>query len=494
VGRRYARWARLCAAVVGAILFIQFLSPTRFQLEAFEVQVAAAVCSRGRTEIAVPPVGTVGARTHLAPLRLTVRLEGVDIEALRSLARQAPVAAEMGERLVSGLRRVAGAFAARVLGVACLGGVAGALLAGDRHPAGIAAGGAAGGVVAAALMATTYATFEPAAFLTPDYRGALKAAPWLPAMVQDSLARVPAFTGQMERLAANLYTLFGRMDRLRDLAAPQSDVTVLVVSDIHNNPAAPGLMRRVIETFGVDLVIDAGDLTDFGTPLETALSGNLGGLGVPYLIAPGNHDAAAVLQAAAAGAGVTVLDGRVVERAGVAVLGIADPRERSGESSGDPGDAAPLRGDALRAAQGQARDALAAAEEPPLIFVAHDPRVAEAARDAAPVVIAGHSHELEVSQRGQTIFINPGSTGAAGLRGLQSGAEVPYSMVILYLARDAGGTAGGQEGAGGDGAGALRPVAADSVRVYSLGASLTLERTVFEPGAGEGKGKGPSKP
>ena len=47
----------------------------------------------------------------------------------------------------------------------------------------------------------------------------------------------------------------------------------------------------------MDLVIDTGDLTDYGTAIETGLAGQIKTTkGVPYLFIPGNHDSPEVIQ------------------------------------------------------------------------------------------------------------------------------------------------------------------------------------------------------
>ena len=44
-----------------------------------------------------------------------------------------------------------------------------------------------------------------------------------------------------------------------------------------------------------DLIIDTGDLTDWGTPLEAEIITRIEELAIPYLFAAGNHEAPDVL-------------------------------------------------------------------------------------------------------------------------------------------------------------------------------------------------------
>ncbi|KKM10241.1 hypothetical protein SY88_14315 [Clostridiales bacterium PH28_bin88] len=56
------------------------------------------------------------------------------------------------------------------------------------------------------------------------------------------------------------------------------------------------LVGRIVTLFPVDAIVDTGDLTDYGTPLEALLVKRLGSIAVPYLFVPGNHDSPAVIQ------------------------------------------------------------------------------------------------------------------------------------------------------------------------------------------------------
>ena len=68
---------------------------------------------------------------------------------------------------------------------------------------------------------------------------------------------------------------------------------MLLVSDIHAGNQYD-LMRTIVQEEGVDVVVDAGDLVNFGTVEEAEATGLFTGIesvGVPYLFVRGNHDA-----------------------------------------------------------------------------------------------------------------------------------------------------------------------------------------------------------
>ena len=56
--------------------------------------------------------------------------------------------------------------------------------------------------------------------------------------------------------------------------------------------------------------------------------------------------------------------------------------------------------------------------EPPAIALVHDPKQAPPLDGVVPLVLAGHTHDREVSELDDgTLLMVEGSTGGAGLRG-----------------------------------------------------------------------------
>lgn len=125
-----------------------------------------------------------------------------------------------------------------------------------------------------------------------------------------------------------------------------------------------------------------------------------------------------------------LLQGRAVEVAGVRVVGGADPLAHSVDAVAPDKqiyeEGADRQAAALRAAIQR--------EGQPDILLVHNPAVARRLAGMAPLAVSGHTHpqELEESGRG-SVLLNPGTTGAAGLRGLSSAEGVPYSAIILYV-------------------------------------------------------------
>ena len=69
------------------------------------------------------------------------------------------------------------------------------------------------------------------------------------------------------------------------------------------------------------------------------------------------------------------------------------------------------------------------------IALVHDPITAESLAGAAPLVLAGHLHEREHFVDDGTLTLVEGSTGGAGLRGLEHEKPTPLECSVLYVSR-----------------------------------------------------------
>lgn len=374
---------------------------------------------------------------------------------------------------------IARVFLARTLLLSGLGGMAGFAFAGKlvrptvrgHFIRRLAAGLMVGVVTVAFLAALTFLTFSPGAFeRQPQYDGALEAAPWVVGFVGESLDKLGDLGQQLQKLAANINSLFKRVDELGPLGSPEGDLRLLHVSDLHGNPAGFDFVRQVAASFRVQAVIDTGDITDFGTPIEARILQGLARLGVPYFFVTGNHDSPAVLQALSKLTNVRILNGKEIVFHGLSILGFQDPAGL--RSSPDPVDLAELRKLAERIKAGLAQggdgaDHAATKRSGPDILAVHNQRLALELAGWAPVILHGHDHELKVRLIAGSILVDAGTTGASGLRGLATEAGIPYSMAVLYFQRKSPG----------DG---YRLAAIDTIKVYGLKSGFSIDRKLFE--------------
>ena len=186
---------------------------------------------------------------------------------------------------------------------------------------------------------------------------------------QGILSDVETRATQVAPYLRNLIALSTALQQKYDAAPLQSETSlrVLLVSDIHAGNQYD-LMRTIVQEEGVDVVVDAGDLVNFGTVEEAEATGLFTGIasvGVPYLFVRGNHDAnsptdTALLDRLARIPNVTLLedgagDYTEVTVHGVRIAGFNDPRWFGDSGTGSPAKQAPGPGGVHRGVRRPAR-------------------------------------------------------------------------------------------------------------------------------------------
>jgi Icc-related predicted phosphoesterase len=107
-------------------------------------------------------------------------------------------------------------------------------------------------------------------------------------------------------------------------------VRVAAIADLHCTKTSQGIFQPLfasIRESAADLLLIAGDLTDYGLPEEAhVLARDLGALRIPIVAVLGNHDVESGRETdvthVLAESGVTVLDGDAREVAGVGIAGV----------------------------------------------------------------------------------------------------------------------------------------------------------------------------
>ncbi|MFO7318868.1 MAG: metallophosphoesterase family protein [Limnochordia bacterium] len=466
---RSGRGLRLAALLVvvgigAGVAAAGLLGEQPYRIGPFGVRARWSPSLSGTTELRFPPLGAAAAATHRGPGRLVVSLEEIDFDALADILAQ-----PAGDGTVEAFRgmafeaaRRARAFALRLIGLGLAGGAAGGAvllallkprLAAVARAAGLA--GLSGALALGLLAAWAWATFDPSAFRSPTYRGALASLPWVVDAVQQAVGQVEEVGERLRTLARSVYQMYQRIEALPPpLALEEADVTILHITDIHNHPAAMDVAREIARAFSVDFAVNTGDLTDLGTRLEAELLRGLREFPVPHLFVTGNHETPEVAAALSLIEPVRLIDGQMVEASGVRILGIGDP------AAAGPSASALTPAEAKMLAE-EINGALAGMTERPDILALHNHRVASAIRPGlVPLVLFGHSHAPGVSFRGGTAYVNAGTTGGAGVRGFQGEEPVRISLAVIYLSLDGG----------------VRPLAVDVIRLSPIAEGFVLER------------------
>ena len=415
---------------------------------------AEARIGAGQTVFVAPPLGTVSAATHDPPVRLELGLSRIDVTALEKQLSDGFVPAEMISQIEDDLRGLVTRLIMQVVvGSAIVGLLVAAVL--PRRRLGSFLWAAGGGAVAAAIaVGATISTFDDRAFEEPTFSGALVRAPEVLETFERSSASLDALSSHYENLAARISELMS-LATLDPATAGLDDETILHVSDVHSNPLGLEIVKRLARTFEVDAVVDTGDLTSFGEPLETRLVSLLDNLDTPYYFVPGNHDSPANRVAIDTGSQAVLLDQETITVGSIEILGWADPTFTADNSLTTE------EGNELRLAEAEEVGEETAVLRPDVLAV-HDVRLAEEAVGEVPLVLSGHQHERSLELRDGTLILSVGSAGATGLGSFLIETDLPYEAEVVHF-RDG------------------FPYAVDYVTFFGLGEEFEIDREIIEP-------------
>ncbi|BDI28585.1 phosphohydrolase [Capsulimonas corticalis] len=430
---RRGLFAFLLAALslLGAAFIVTSFGAQTYHWRAFEIEVRIQPAARGETRLVFTPLGEVRAATHKTPLALEVSLRSVSFENLGRLIQHMPPRQDMEREFAAVARRSLTRFALREVVLGMLGALLGPLLLHVKRPGIWAASAALGGAFTGLLLYGTLRTYNPKAFEQPTYVGSLREARAVTTLVSSAFHSANALSDKLKVVAGNLNVLYGRIG---DTAiTPEDDsktVRVLHISDIHNNTAAIDFVKELAQKFQVNFVVDTGDLSDYGSPVEAPLAREVGALRAPYLFVAGNHDSQTTIAAVRANPNAIILNGQPVVVDGLTVLGLPDPSSmRPGIGSVDT----PLA--ALRDASGALAGDIARMPAPPDLVCVHNPLEEASLEGRVPVILCGHLHRAYINTVGETVICNAGTTGGAGLRYLDHREGVPLTAAILTFSR-----------------------------------------------------------
>ncbi|MDD4517562.1 MAG: metallophosphoesterase family protein [Limnochordia bacterium] len=447
----------LCA-FLGALVLLNFYGGTTVTISPVKVLIQPKLALRGTTHIMLPPVGEISAVTHWIPVRLNIFLRHVDLSALEQLWQAGQLTEDKVFEILKGMKLSLVLLILQLTGIGALGGVLGLLVCGYRTIRHLKIGIILGLLTPVLLLGGVYLTYNVGAFNNPQYEGMIQGAPWMLSFIQENVNKVGEFSDQLQMVAGNLYTMFERMDELRVLSVPAGEVTLLHVSDLHNNPAALGFIQRIVDSFRVDAIIDTGDLTDLGTPLEAELLGQIRQFSVPYVFVPGNHETPEIRNRLRMMPNVQVVEDEAVQVAGLWIYGVLDPAAELSSPQ-------PWTPNQLKTLLPQIAERMDAYEKIDILAV-HNDWLAHNVVTEAQVTLCGHSHVFEVKEVEGQLIVNAGTTGAAGVRGFIVDEPVPYTVALLYFSPDEAGT--------------LHLVAIDSVKVDVVGGGFSLQRHLVQ--------------
>lgn len=434
VRRTFSAIGVVAISLLGVVIGVLLAGSTTDDVGPFQAKYSATPSLTGGTEVAIPPLGSLHLASHYGPAHLQVTLQALDQKRTEAIVTDPNALEHASDNAVEdvsrGVRRLIWQVAgASVLGAMLLGAI---IYRSARRVAGC---GAIALVVVLGTGLSAAGTFRAQSIQEPRFEGLLVNAP---AVVGDARAiadRYEEYRDQLQRLVANVGRIYGTVSNLPVYEPDTTTTRVLHVSDLHLNPAAWSIIRTVVEQFDIDVVVDTGDINDWGSEPESSYVDTIAALRVPYVYIRGNHDSAATAAAVARQPNATVLDNTVTEVSGLVIAGISDPRFTP-DKTADGAASVEGTGESLAAT-------IRVAGRPVNFAMVHDPIAAEPLAGVVPVVLAGHRHEREVTRidqqdgkippQGRTLLMVEGSTGGAGLRGLEDEKPTPLEMSVLYF-------------------------------------------------------------
>lgn len=419
-------------AILGALLFVYLFGSAVYEIKGVVFKVSTIPSLQGTTVIELSPFGSISAPTHEIPFELHLRLDYIGTDLADSIFN----VENEGKNLLDELRDKISAllipFALRQVTVGAAGAFLLVILLWRPKFRYTLLSTFAGALIIALLFAGAAKTYNIDAFREPDYDGVIALAPDFIPEPEKILDKLSLVQNQTRKVIGNIQNLMSSTNSLSILADPEKHGAlnkILLVSDLHSNPIGIAFISELAKNFEVDFILDAGDLTDFGSEIETKVTAGLNELNVPYVFCPGNHDTPEIIEFIKSLDNAYVLDGNIIEIKGMRISGISDPMSSSNKVEPDnPEDWSILL-------QSQTDTLLSNLEKEPNIDIAavHNPEAALNLSGFYPLVVYGHTHQQDIDIINNSTILNPGTSGAAGVRGLYADNIIPYSAMILYL-------------------------------------------------------------
>jgi predicted MPP superfamily phosphohydrolase len=462
---RWTRRLRIAAAValvgIGSVIVgVMLFAHTHIDVGPFHAEMSVSPSIHGGTEVDIPPLGSLHLDSHKGPIHLKVDLGSLDQQRTEALIDDPAAISVAGQHAVDDVTGGIMRLGLRALGAGVLCALVLSALV-FRNVRRVAWSGGIALLVTGGSLGLAAATVNPDSIAEPRYEGLLVNAPAVVGDARRIADNYGRYADQLSELVSNVSRIYTTVSKLPVYAPAANTTRILHVSDLHLNPSSWGLIRTVVENFDIDAVVDTGDMVDWGSPAEEQYVSTVSSLKVPYVYVRGNHDSAAIQAAVARQKNAIVLDDKVTTVAGLTIAGIGDPQFTPDKTVQEPVPNAddPAANPLLQSGEQLAKTIQASTSRVDVAMV-HDPAMAGPLSGVVPLVLAGHLHKREVSTLPvpdpatdgasaspaaptpspsatqaptPTRLMVEGSTGGAGLRGLEKDEPTPLALSVLYF-------------------------------------------------------------
>lgn len=416
------------AAIIFSLTLIFTAGSQNFEVKGLSVNAAVKPAIGGKTSIKIPPFGTIEAQSHKTPLNISFTLEKISMEDLKDIVDKSASKQNLINDFEPEVEKAVKEWLIRLVALGIIGALAAPLLfRKNMKIKQVLICAAIGAVVSFSMLGATVKTYDTKSFRQPRYSGMLSAAPWLLNAAQQKFETFQDFKKQVISMADNINSFQAKVKNWSKTDLDKNMVKALFISDIHNNPAGLSLAKKVIKDFDINFVVDAGDITDYGTTVEAKMLNKIAGLKVPYVYVPGNHDSENVLNSLRSQPNVTVLSNRGMSLQGLNLYGIGDPGATEKTI-------APLPADKSKLVNRHNYEFIRKMSRKPDVLIGHNPAYTKLASNLVNVTLNGHTHSEKVAEtKTGNKIINAGTAGGAGIRGMGAKKTVPISFKVLYF-------------------------------------------------------------
>ena len=461
----WGRRIRIGAAVVivsltGVVVGTMLLAHTDLNVGPFRAQMSVTPSITGGTEIDIPPLGSLHLDSHDGPIHLKVDLGSLDQTRTEALIDDPTAISAAGQNAVDDVTAGVLRLALRALGAA----LGSALLLSAlifRNVKRVAWAGVIALAVTGGSLGLAAGTIRRDSIAEPRYEGLLINAPAVVGDARQIADNYGRYSDQLQQLVTNVSRIYTTVSALPVYEPAANTTRILHVSDLHLNPSSWGVIRTVVKQWNIDAVIDTGDIVDWGSSAETSYVSSIAQIGVPYIYVRGNHDSSAIQAAVSRQSNAKVLDNSMITIKGLTIAGIGDPEFTPDKSETKPANADNPATNPLLQSGDQLATTIRDSKTKVDVALVHDPAMAQPLSGLVPLVLAGHLHKREVSMLPaptpaaasptatpstttsqapattqapvETRLMVEGSTGGAGLRGLENEEPTPLSLSVLYF-------------------------------------------------------------
>ena len=414
----------LSAALIMAII-LNFMGPVTFTAGPFEYAIKIVVSGKGETIVHLSPFGQYIANTHIPPLEIHHYVQDINFDALFAETAKTHSWQDYIGELSNPLKQNLVQYSALIVLLAFLVGAGTSLLFQQQlfRRVHLLYLGCLNSLVFLFLLSSIFISYQTDQLVEGKFEGTLQAVPHLSNIARDGFEFVSDLGEQLSAVIKSISTLKEEMTPYTGIDT--KNIKILHASDIHNNPAAFRFIEQVVDQSDADLIIDTGDLVDYGTVLEAEhMLNSIKKLELPYVFVPGNHESPAVIDFLKhSDSNVIVLEKDVIEIAGVTIAGIADPASASTQMSATEKELEQYARKLERMVKNR--------KDIDIIAV-HNSKLLRYVKSKNRLLLSGHVHRAYIEKQENYVEINAGTTGASGIRGIQN-KKIDFSLFLLQL-------------------------------------------------------------